>query len=361
MLIFRAFAFAVTGLALCASSAYAAKASKVADLHGAAYVVRCNPEGTWAATWATTPKGGGYTLYVIDTAKGDKRQVDTCPDPGGLCWIPNRNVLYYCKGKPVSSQIAGKFTSVTYFIYDVAKGTSKKVPGADLKDQLDTYIIDPVAAEDGSKIFHMTIDRDLPSFNIYFPGSNLISPMYVKAKVAADYDLSSDGQTLYWPMTEQSGKLIIAGWGFKKNYYSGLYEIKKDPATGRAGFKVDSTNKQAVTMASSSTDSALKAVVYSFKDPKTPQAIPVKLNPNEDIVMLDWKGRTGLLYILVGREANDKRLYSVIELNPATGGRTVVLPDSSDEIQFVDYASRSGAYFYAAVIPNKGSRIVKVQ
>jgi hypothetical protein len=351
----------VFALLLTATAALAAKPSKVADLNGSAYVVRCNPEGTWVATWATSSKGG-FTLWVVDTAKGDKREVDSSADPGGLCWIPGRNALYYCKGKEVNSKVGGKFTSVTYYLYDVAKNTSKKIPGAELKDQLNTYIIDPVAAEDGSKVFHMTIDRDLPSFNIYFPASNVISPMYVKAKVAADYDLSADGQTLYWPMTNSNnGHLTIAGWGFKQNYYNGLYEVKKDPATGRGGFKVDSTNKQAVTMATSSTDPSLKAVVYSYKDPKNPQAIPVKLNQSEEIVMLDWKGRSGLLYVVVVREQGGRALSSLIELNPATGGRTVILPDSTDEIRFVDYASRSGAYFYSAVVPGKGSRVVKVQ
>lgn len=364
MISMRISAYVIAGLLLATTIAFAAKPIKVTDLPGSAYVVRCNPEGTWVAAWSVDGKGK-YTLYAIDTAKGDKREVDTSTDPGGLCWIPNKNALYYCKGKAVSTKVGEQtvqYTQVTYHVYDVAKNASKKVPGSDLKDQLKTYIIDPVPADDGSKVFHMTIDRDLPSFNIYFPSSNVMTPMFVKAKVAADYDLSADGQTVYWPMTNSNnGNLTIAGWGFKKNNYNSLYEIKKDPSSGRAGFKVDSTKKQAVCLAQSKDDPALKAVVYSFTDPKNPQAIPVKLNAAEEVVMVDWKGRSGLLYMLVTRQDGNRTLYSVIEVNPVSGQRTVVLPDSTDEIRFVDYASRSGAYFYSAVAQGKSSRIIKLQ
>jgi len=354
----------LASLALCAAPALAAKATKLSDLPGKAYVVRCNPEGTWIAAW--TEGGGGksaYTLYAINAAKGDKREVDSSNDPGGMCWIPNRNMLFYCKGKAVDSQVAGKFTAVTYWTFDTAKGTTKKIPGSDLKDELQTFIIDPVPADDGSKVFHLTITNNLPSFNIYFPASNVMTPMLVKAKIAADYDLSADGQTVYWPMTDNTnGDLVITGWGFKHHNYNALYEIAKDPATGRGGFKVDSTNKVAVTMATSKSDPALKAVVYSFKDPKNPVAIPVHLDPSENIKMVDWKGRTGLLYMVVGHETGKGTLYSIIEVNPTSGTRTVVLPDSTDEIQFADYAPRSSTYFYTAVDPRgKGTRVVKLQ
>jgi len=350
------------GLLLSTASALAAgKPTKVADLQGAGYVVRCNPEGTWVATWCEGADKN-YTLWAVDTAKGDKFQVDTSTNPGGMCWIPNHGELFYCKGKSVSFSGTGdKYTQVTYYVWDVTTKKAKKVPGSDLRDDLNTYIIDPVPAEDGSKVLHMTITEKKPSFNIYFPGGKgVMSPMLVNAKVAADYDLSADGQTVYWPMSEPSGNLVITGWGFKKNFFSGMYEIKKDPATDRAGFKVDSVNRQAVTMAQNQSDPTLKAAVYNFKDPKNPVAIPVKLDQSEDIVMQDWKGRTGLLYMVVGREAGGRKLFSILEVNPANGARTPILPDSTDEIQFVDYASRSGNYFYSTVTVKGSTRIVKL-
>jgi hypothetical protein len=350
--------FAVTAL-LGPAAAWAAKPSKVADLPGEAYVVRCNPEGTWVATWAEQTKGN-YTLFAIDASKGDKREVMQTEDPGGLTWIPGKNTLMYCKGKAVKSQKIGEFTQVTYYLYDAAKNANKKI--TELKDDLKTYIFDPVAAEDGNKVFHLTIKDTYPSFNIYFPGSNTMSPMLAKARIGADYDLSSDGSLVYWPMTQENGNLVIAGWSLEKNNYKGLYEFKKDPASGRGGFKVDSPNRQAVSMATSEADPTLKAVVYSFKDPKNPQAIPVKLKAEEEIVMVDWKGRSGNLYMIIARGAGKGSLvYSIIEVNPTSGARTVVLPESSDEIRFVDYASRTGAYFYSAVLPGKGTRIVKLQ
>jgi hypothetical protein len=352
-----AIAFVLFATSVCAFAA--GKPTKVADLQGKAYVVRCNPEGTWVATWSQGADKS-YTLWAVDTAKGDKFEVDTSKNPGGMCWIPNRSELLYCSAKPVSFENGVKYNSVTYFTWDVTK--KKKVRVSELKDDLETYIIDPVPAEDGSKVFHMTITEKKPSFNIFFPsGKGVMSPMLVNAKVAADYDLSADGQTVYWPMSEpDSGKLVITGWGFKKNFYSGMYQINKDPAKGRAGFKVDSINRQAVTMAQNEGDPALKAAVYSFKDPKNPVAIPVKLDPTEEIVMQDWKGRSGQLYMVVARTIGQKTLFSIIEVNPSSGQRTAVLPDSTDEIRFVDYASRTGNYFYSAVVPGKGTRIVKL-
>lgn len=349
---------AIALLATTAGAIAAGKPTKVADLQGSAWVVRCNPEGTWVATWSQGADQT-YTLWAVDTAKGDKFQVDTSKDPGGMCWIPNRSELFYCTAKAVSFESGIKYNSVTYYTWDVTK--KKRVKVSDLKDDLKTYIIDPVPAEDGSKVFHMTITNKKPSFNIFFPsGKGIMSPMLVNAKVAADYDLSADGQTVYWPMSEESGKLVITGWGFKKNFYSGMYQINKDPAKGRAGFKVDSINRQAVTMAQNEGDPALKAAVYSFKDPKNPIAIPVKLDPTEEIVMQDWKGRSGQLYMVVARSAGQKTLFSIIEVNPASSQRTAVLSDSTDEIRFVDYASRTGDYYYSAVVPGKGTRIVKL-
>jgi hypothetical protein len=354
--IFTAITFALL-LSLSSVSA-APKASKVTDLPGSAYVVRCNPEGTWVATWAANENTKDYTLWAVDTAKGDKFEVDKSKDPGGMCWVPNRNMLFYCSAKAVSFESGVKYNAVTYYTWDVTNKKRSRV--SELKDDLKTYIIDPVPAEDGSRVFHLTITGNKPSFNTYFPsGKPPMMPMLVNAKVAADYDLSADGQTVYWPMSEESGKLVITGWGFKKNFYSGMYQINKDPASARAGFKVDSVNKQAVTMAQNASDPALKAAVYSFKDPKNPVAIPVKLDPAEEIVMQDWKGRSGQLYMVVVRQVGQKNLYSIIEVNPANGNRTAVLPDATDEIRFVDYASRSGNYFFSAVT-DKGTRIVKL-
>lgn len=341
-------------------SAQAAKPSVITKIPGKAYVVRCNAEGTWLAAWSeTAPRQ--YTLYAVGSAKGETREVVKADDPGGICWIPGKNQLLYCTGKAVSNDRLS-FTNVTYFLYDVAAGTSRKV--TDLKDSLETYIFDPIAADDGNKVFHLTVNSQLPSFNIYFPDSNTMSPLVApRARIAAEYDLSSDGSMIYWPMVfEDSGHLVIAGWNLEKNDYAQLFEYKKDPAEGRGGFKVDSPNRQAATMAMSSVDPALKAVVYSFQNPKDPQAIPVRLQAGEEVLMLDWKGRSGHLYMLVGRGGTAGPVpggsTSIIEVNPTNGNRTTLL-ETTDPVEFVDYANTAGTYFYSTVDPKgRGSTVL---
>jgi hypothetical protein len=333
-------------------SAMAAKPSLVTKLTGEVYSIKSSFDGKWLATWVNDGKGE-YVLYAVETTKGDRFEVDKSKDPGGICWIPGKNRLLYVKGFPVKGEQLS-FTRVSYFTYDTATQDSTKV--TEVSDFLQTYIIDPVAADDGRKAFHMTVNGGVPSFNIYLSEPKLLSPMSAKANIGSEYDLSSDGSTVFWPLNNaDNGNFYIAGWSLENNKYNQLYEYPaiSDPAGSRAMFKVDSANRQAATLASNDKDPSLKACVYLFKDPKNPKVLPVKLNASEEIGMFDWKGRAGALWFLAQDSASQDKI--ILEFDPFTKTRTEVLR-TRDPITSADYSPGGQCYYYSFM--DKGTSLL---
>lgn len=329
---------------LCLSAAWAAKPSIVTKINGEAYVLRSDPSSSWLATWSAQADGK-FTLMVIDGEKGDRREVVTVDNPGGLCWIPSLNRLLYCKGV-YNDKL--KNNNVVYYYYDIATAKSTKI--TDIVDALDTYQLDPIAAEDGSMVFLLTIDtRRVPSFNIYFPDANTLSRTPVDANIGSEYDLSSDGSKLFWYLRNPADEsLNVIGWDFAANAYSDLFEFgaARDPADDHALFKVDSPHMQAATAVASETDPTLQLCVYSYKNSQNLGIVPIRLPAGEEVMYFDWKGRTGLLYALTKNTKSGE--YCIIEIEPLEGKRIELLR-GRDEITLVDYSPKTQTYFYSVV------------
>lgn len=344
------------GVLLCAiligsmQTALAAKPSNIGKVPGKAYVVRVSPDGKWLATWSEMGKAQ-FTLYVVNLDKGDRKEVVKVADPGGLCWIPGKAQLLYSKG--IAKNAAGQsYTSVTYVVYDAATGDTKSV--GELNDKLKSYQMDPIASEDGSMAFQMTWSTTgKPSFNIYFAREKTVKSLEAFANVAADYDLSSDGTMLAWYLHDTTNKTFnIATWNLELAGYKDLFEYSSavDPAENHLMFKLDMPHNQAATLAVSSKDPTLNACVYGFADPKNLTVVPIRLAANEEAVALDWKGRSGILYLLV--QNNKTKDYSIQEYDPVTRKATVLL-STKDPISYVDYAPGAQAYYYSVVNVSK--------
>lgn len=332
------------------STAWAASPSVVARFAGSASVVRVTPYSHWAASWSAVGDGS-FTLTVVNTENGERQDVTNVDNPGGICWIPKADRLLYCKGI-YNDKIEA--TRVIYYVYDVAtKETSKVV---ELTDILETYQLDPVAAEDGSKLFHMIVDsRQVPSFNLYLPDAGLLTPRQAltpqgsAANIGSDYDLSSDGKVVYWYAHEpETDSFFIVGWDLELNTYTELYEYgaSADPADDHALFKIDSPHLRGAAITASDSDPTLKLCVYDFLDLDNLYIVPVHLDQAEDIMYFDWKGRGGWVYALVLDSTAGE--YSIQEINPFSGERRVLLR-TTDEISFLDYASADRTYYYTVV------------
>lgn len=350
-------ALALLGLSI--SPAFAAKASNVGKLPGKAYVVKVTADGKWLAAWSEFAKNK-FTLYVVNLEKGDRKEVVTVDDPGGLCWLPARGELLYCKGN-YKATAKVPYTAVTYYIYAVASGESKKV--GELNDLVKNYQADPIAAEDSSLAFCLTLSPSrMPSFNIYFPGEGRIKSVEAPANIAADYDLSSDGTRLAWFLHGNDQKQFdIAFWNLEQvKIELPLYEWigDQDPADNHMMIRLDMPHSQAATLAVSTADKSLNACIYRFVDPNNLQTVPVHLPANEEAFELDWKGRSGILALLV-RNSQTKK-FSIQEFNPATGVSTKVI-ETLDEINHFEYASSAQAYYYSVISPGAKPESVLVK
>jgi hypothetical protein len=340
-------ALALVGLiAALHTSALAAKAGTVGKLPGKAYVVKVTPDGKWLAAWSEMGKKK-FTLFVVDLEKGDRKEVVTVDDPGGLCWLANKGELLYCKGLRKASKVP--YTLVTYYVYKVKSGESKKV--GELNDLLQDYQADPISAEDGSLAFHLTLSPSrTPSFNIYFAAEGRIKSVEEGATISADYDLSSDGSKLAWFLHGKEAKhFAIALWDLEKvGYIEPLFEWvgAADPADNHMMLRLDMPHAQAATLAVSDSDKQLNACIYRFVDPKNLQVVPVKLAVGDEAFALDWKGRSGLLTLLVRNQGTKK--FSLQEFNPSTGVATRII-ESPDEINHFEYAATAQAYFYSVI------------
>ncbi|MCC7478852.1 hypothetical protein IT575_10385 [bacterium] len=330
-------------------AAQAAKPSQVAKIPGEAWIVRA-ADSNWLSCWSKQ-SNGKYKLYVIKSDKGDPKEIASSDDPGGMCWLLGRNRLLYTTAKAVDNSVE-KYHDVTYFIYDPASGESKRLNM--VKDVLETYRFDPISSDDGSRAFHMTVGtRKLPSFNLYFSDGGQLLPRDVMANIGADYDLSSDGSTLYWTLEDAAGKSrSIVGWSFDANTYSELYQfpLAKDPAESSGLIKVNSPRKQAAMMAFSEKDPTLKLCIYNYADPKKLSVSTVNLAAEADILSYDWKGRSGVLYILYVTSDGTRKL---IEWDVATRKATALL-ETRDSVESVEYSVPAQTYYYSVVAGGKG-------
>jgi hypothetical protein len=354
---------ALLGLTLAVSLAapvYAAKAATVGRVDGRSYIVRAG-SSHWLACWSEMADGQSR-LYVVDSNNGDARTVATEKLPGGICWIPGRDQLVWCQGVYVD---VIKATRVYYWLYDVA--TKENVKLVEVTDFSDAYQADPIAADDGSTLFHITMDGNMqPSFNVYRPdsltrsssnsasGKGTMQLIRADAKIGAQYDLSSDGSRVYWILHDPSSHALnIACWNINSNKYDGLYEFNKksDPADDHMFLKVDSTKHEAAAIVTSDKDPLLQMCVYMLDKLAT---IPVRLGQGEQVDFFDWKGRSGIVYALVSNPT--AKQYSIEEIDPLTGKRTK-LYSTSVPIYSTEYGS-DGSYFFTLVDAKNAKRIV---
>ena len=353
-------------LALSAAPALAQKASDVTKVEGAAYVVRCDPASDWLAAWSLQPSGR-YKLLVINGANGEVRSVTTSANssgewsyPGGLSWIPNHNRLLFTYG--IYNQVVNDY-KVYYYTYDVAtRETTKELQ---ITDRLETYLFDPIPAEDGSRVFHMLIGPgDIPVFLTYLPDSgqlvprDAVSQLGNVANIASEYDLSSDGNYVYWPLhNPDTGDYVIVGWDLNPENWvyreAYTYGASADPADDHAGIKIDSRHMQAAVFAMQENDPTLQLCIYNFQNTDSLYVLPIHLGATEQVQDFDWKGTANTLYMLVLNTATNK--YSIDEIDPAMGQRRT-LYTSDTEISFVDYAVSSKTYYFTEVENPDSSR-----
>jgi hypothetical protein len=344
---------AVVLFLLGAQAAWAQKPSVITRLDGAAYVVRACATHDWIATWSRLANGT-YDLYVVNGENGTKQRVTNERVPGGICWIPNSTRLLYCKGV-YNDKV--DFTRVTYYTYDVQTESSRKL--IDVNDMLDTFILDPIASENGDTAFHMTIagtpQGELPSFNVYITEAEFMSTAPAEANIASDFDLSSDGTKLYWLLHDpDTGNLFIVGWDLAKKKYSDFYEFgtTADPADDHALLKVQSTSDRAATLAASDSDPTLKLCTYNFADTNNMYIQPLHLEANEEILYFDWLGRGDVVFALL--QNADTAEYFVEEINVISGSRKRLLT-TGDPISYIDYSAGAKTYYYSVVDERSGS------
>lgn len=344
-----------TVLCICAavlhgSVAFAAKPSVVTRIEGDASVVRCTPRSNWLAAWNQV--GDEYKLVVVNADNGEKREIFTAQNPGGMCWIPGKDVLLYTFA---FYQEKLKLNNVIYRTYNVA--TKEDVKVGEMKDTFELFTLDPIAAEDGSKAMQMTINTEqLPSFNLYLSSVNQVMPRVARANIGSDYDLSSDGSMVYWHLHDaDTGDFYIAEWSLEQGTYTNLYTFsnENDPADDHALFKVESASKQAATTVYAEGRPTLQLCVYNFADKDNPQVLALDLRPNEDLIYFDWKNRGQTIYALV----NDKtaRLFRIIEIEPYMQTRRDLL-ETSDFISLVDYCAGNDTYYYSVLDDRDASK-----
>jgi hypothetical protein len=315
----------------CNQAAWAAGPALVAKVDGRAYIVR-GSTARWLACWAEQADGKSK-LFAIDANNGNVQLVATEELPGGICWIPGRDELLWCRG--VYNKVID-VTLVTYYVYDAVKNANRKV--IETTDITQAYQGNMLAADDGSSVFHLTISGGgLASFNVYYPAGGTQGAMQlnqVEAKIGAQYDLSSDGARLYWLLHDpKTSTMDIAVWKLADGKYESVIEYpqSKDLADAHVFLKVDTPNQEAAAIVASVKDPRLALCVYSLGGKPV---IPVYLQPDEQVEYYDWKGRSGMVYALINNSQTKK--YSIEEIDPLTGARKKIYA-TSDMLYCLEY------------------------
>jgi len=355
---------AVCSAAVCAfliwaaSPALAVSTSVVTDLPGRADVVKTAPYSHWLAAWSEGTDGS-YTLWVVDTNNGRKQEVTTSRYPGGYCWIPKYNKLFYCKGQYVSEM---DLYRVVYYSYDPTVEESSKI--IELRDFMETFKLDPLAADDGSLVWHRTVDQGttnfgegtIPSFNYYFPEENKMDALPANANIGSDYDMASDGLEIFWPLyKEDTGDLYFVGWDTQRNEetWNAMYFEYMNPADAGGMIRVDAANQRIAMLAQSSAQPRMQMCVYGWKGQELLAPIPVFLEAGEEVLHFDWRGITGKIFAVVYKEqaaAGGKvtRNFSLEVIDPMLGLREVLV-SGTDAFGFADYDAGTGRYYYSVV------------
>lgn len=357
----KLFVAAIIVVGLYFQVAWAAKESTVTRIEGAAYVLRCSMDSSMLAAWAEQ-SDGRYKLVIIDGDNGNKRNVTTkgnkdglWANPGGICWVPDTSQLLFTYG--IYDDLLNQYR-VYYYTYD--HGTKVSTDLQQLIDKSLAFTFDPIAAEDGSRIFHLLFGLDyVPQMVTYFGESEhivsgpAVSKLDTIANISSEYDLSSDGSMVYWPLhNDQTGDYSIVGWDLTNWVYreSYTYGASIDPADGHALIKVDTRHMQAAALVESASDPTLKMCIYNFYDQNNLYILPVNLLAEEEIHHFEWKGHANTLYLLVYNSRTKK--FSIREVDPLERKHRV-LYETSDEISFVDYSSRTKVYYFSVVDTSK--------
>jgi hypothetical protein len=335
-------------------------ASVITKLPGEGRMFHASADGSWVAGWVLQPDKTAK-LIVINTNKGEKLEADASSLPGGMAWIPQLNLLYYCKA--AYSDVV-KINKVTYYTYDPKNKVRKKV--GEVSDDQDTYVINPIAAEDGSKVFSLTIDPSLkfPTFNFFMTNQGKVKSPTKAANIGSTYDLSSDGNMLYWYLRNQKDEMNLILWDMNKLSLAGVVEYPKtiDPAQHRGDLKVDAPHKQAAVLNYSEKNPAVQIVVYNFSNPKKPYAKPVSFDQGEEVLYFDWKGFSGVLYCIVDYQGSGE--MGIEEVDPVTGQRTAVYR-GKEPIESVDYVPTQQTYYFSLVerpgTQKAETRLIKVK
>jgi hypothetical protein len=345
-------AFALFFALVAATVAFARDASVITKFPGEGQIFRTSADGSWLAGWVLQPDGV-FKLMVVSSAKGDRQEVTTSRRPGGISWVPGTTQLLY---STAIYNDAAKVNKVDCYIYDVAAKTRKRV--LETNDQLETYSFDPIAAEDGSKVLQITMDPVLsfPSFNVYFKAEGRMKNLTGRANIGTLYDLSSDGNTLFWWMRDpRSNELNIVSWDMNSLTYQDIFTFPRnvDPAEDWALFKVDAPNKQAAISAFSEKDPSLQIVVYYYGNPKNLYTKAIRFGQGELVPYFDWKGRSGTIYCVVNYTGTGE--YGIEEIDPVSGKRIPVYR-GKEPIEYVEYVTSTQAYYFSHVSRPGSSR-----
>src|SRR5690606_16124090 len=228
----------------------------------------------------------------------------------------------------------------------------------EMKDIQEMFTFDPIAAEDGSRAMQMLINTEsLPSFNLYLSSVNQVMPRVARANIGSDYDISSDGTSVYWFLhNTDNGDFNIAEWSLEVGTYTNLYTFPKakDPAEDHALIKGESTSRQAATIVYSESRPTMQMRVYNFANKDDPQVIAVDLEPHEDLIYFDWKDRGTAIYAPVSDKT--KKLFKIIEIEPYMKTRRELL-STSDFIALVDYCPGKETYYYSILDDRNSSKV----
>ena len=327
-----------------ASPALAWKTSIVTKVDGEFNVVKASPYNHYLAGWVENADGA-YTLMVFSTESGKKYEVTTAEHTGGFCWIPRHNQLFYCKAMYVEE---AKTNRVIYYTYDVTTRESTKL--TEVLDVLETYKLDAIAADDGSVVFHLTIGvGNMPSFNVYRPDEGTLRPMLAEAMPDTNYDLSNDGSTVYWPLSDEEGNLYFIRWDLSLNEEVGYCMFRNDSFIADGGgllTRVDAANQRIATLAWSEQQPRLQMYIFGWNNNTALRPVPVFLENGEEVLHYDWMGITGKIYAVIHNEYTGK--FSIVLLDPYMGVREDLMV-GTDEIAYVDYCPGEDEYYYAVV------------
>ena len=116
------------------------------------------------------------------------------------------------------------------------------------------------------------------------------------AIIGTEYDLSSDGLMLYWPIyDENTGDLMFVGWDTvkKEETWNCRYFAYNNPADSGIMLRVDSPNQNLAMLVQSNIQPRMQLCLYGWQAGQLKAPIPLFLEVGEEIMHYDWLGITG--------------------------------------------------------------------